>query len=102
MAGRVQNAYAIDKEARGRGGDVLERSSAWLGELDNATRGFPCHETSITHDSGVLAVEALDEHRCPAGNIEIDGWISPANHRDITSGKRFGGIILRFETMEQI
>lgn len=25
MAGRVQNAYAVDKEVRGRGGDVLER-----------------------------------------------------------------------------
>lgn len=65
-AGRVQNAYAVDKEARDRGGGVLEeglrkkknQATRWLEELDNATRDFLRHETSIT--PYILAVEPLD------------------------------------------
>lgn len=44
MAGRVQNAYAVDKEARDRGEGVLEglrkNQATRLGELDNAARDF--------------------------------------------------------------
>lgn len=39
----------------------LQQGWGGEGKLDNATRGFPRHEASITHDPGVPAFDPLDE-----------------------------------------